>query len=525
MRVACRSLRTVAIAFVMSGLVASDNLADRGKRIVTAAEPLKKSGEFSRLWGESGELFDPRGRLDDYSYAGYRRGESSPAERPVDASVRDYGAVGDGVTDDSDAFLRALAACPGKVLSIPPGRYLITKILTLRDSQTVLRGAGPGDSKLICPTPLQVIRPEWAETTTGQKTSRYSWSGGILEVVGSFPNRPLARVASAASRGERSLRVDNPRRLVVGQDYVLRQDDDETQSLTRHLYAEDPGSISELRGVRELFAFRVTAIDVATRTIELDRPLRTDVRETWSPIVLDGRSSVEEVGIEQLGFEFPAGRYAGHFTEQGFNAIAMIGVRNSWIRNIHIHNADSGLFVGGSQISLTGIRWTSERPPERTRQATGHHGIILSGQDHLLTDFSMETRFMHDITVTRGSAGNVVMKGRGIDLCLDHHRYAPHSNLFTDLDLGVGSRMFQSGGGANLGRHCGAYETFWNIRSEQPQTWPVNFGPDRINLIGLTTHAPSRLEPRGRWFEAIAPERLSPPNLYSAQLAKRLGRN
>ena len=48
---------------------------------------------------------------------------------------------------------------------------------------------------------------------------------------------------------------------------------------------------------------------------------------------------------------------------------------------------------------------------------------------------------MHDITVTRGSAGHVVSSGRGIDLALDHHRYGPHSNLFTDIDVGAGSRM------------------------------------------------------------------------------------
>ena len=38
------------------------------------------------------------------------------------------------------------------------------------------------------------------------------------------------------------------------------------------------------------------------------------------------------------------------------------------------------------------------------------------------------------------SAGNVVAGGRGLDLCFDHHKYAPHANLFTDLDLGQGSR-------------------------------------------------------------------------------------
>lgn len=55
------------------------------------------------------------------------------------ASVRDFGAVGDGITDDILAFQKALAAHDS--LYVPPGRYLIGNTITLRDRQT-LRGAG-----------------------------------------------------------------------------------------------------------------------------------------------------------------------------------------------------------------------------------------------------------------------------------------------------------------------------------------------------------------------------------------------
>lgn len=44
---------------------------------------------------------------------------------PVTASVKDYGAVGDGKVDDTVAFEAAIAAIPlqGGVLFIPPGEY------------------------------------------------------------------------------------------------------------------------------------------------------------------------------------------------------------------------------------------------------------------------------------------------------------------------------------------------------------------------------------------------------------------
>jgi hypothetical protein len=230
------------------------------------------------------------------------------------------------------------------------------------------------------------------------------------------------------------------------------------------------------------------------------------------------------VGIERLRFEFPNLPYQGHFTELGYNAIAISGARNCWIRDLHVHNCDSGIFISGLTSTVSQIVFTSERAREPSRQATGHHGITLGGQDNLLTDFDYQTRFMHDITVTRGSSGNVAMRGKALDLCFDHHRYAPHSNLFTDIDLGEGTRMFQSGGGAALGRHSAAWETFWGIRAKRPQSWPNGWGPNMMNLVGLRADQGAVTDPAGRWFEPIDPAELTPRNLYEAQLEKRLRR-
>jgi len=69
--------------------------------------------------------------------------------------------------------------------------------------------------------------------------------------------------------------------------------------------------------------------------------------------------------------------------------------------------------------------------------------------------------------------------------------------------------MFQSGGGAALGRHSAGWETFWCIRAQRIQKWPGGWGPDLMNLVGVQP---------GRWFEAIEPARLHPRNLYEAQI-------
>lgn len=51
------------------------------------------------------------------------------------ASVRDFGAVGDGVADDSDAFRRAVAAT--RYLFVPPGRYRLGTTVKLASGQRV----------------------------------------------------------------------------------------------------------------------------------------------------------------------------------------------------------------------------------------------------------------------------------------------------------------------------------------------------------------------------------------------------
>ena len=483
-----------------------------------------KQTTHSSLWGRDGELWSPTSRLPDFSYAGYRRGEHPLPVLNADINVRDFGAVGDGETDDTEAFKQALnRRSRGKTIFVPAGRYRITDFLYMRYSGTCLLGEGPEESVLFFPTPLHTIKPNIGATTTGQPTSNYSWSGGFVYIEGSTSQTVLAEVIAPANRGQKSLTVSRPEAFQIGQDVRLSLRDNEEQSLAKYLYANDPGQIANLKSrARVSFLCHIIKIDTDTMQIEFDRPLRTDVRHEWAPRLYDASCSVEDVGIMNLGFEFPVTPYEGHFTELGYNAIAMRGVRNCWVQNVRIHNADSGMFISGNNITLRQISLTSERPVEQQRNATGHHGITIGGQDNLLDDFRFETRFMHDITVTSGSAGNVAASGSGVDICFDHHCYAPHANLFTDIDLGDGTRMFQSGGGAALGRHSAAWETFWCIRAEQAQTWPDGWGPDMMNFIAVQPGQRSVTDSNGKWFEAIQPDRLHPQNLYEAQLRRRL---
>lgn len=513
-------------ALVLLPLVAATLTAAR------AAEPPAGAHEtHSTLWGDGGDLWSPASRLPDFSYAGYRRGEKAiPNVAPM-KTVHDFGARGDGETDDTQAFRQAINAGHGGAIGVPAGRYLITGILSINASGTVLKGEGPDRSVLVCPKSLEEIRPGRRAETGKTRTSNYSWSGGFVEIRGRGRSLPIARVVAAAERGAFELRIDPSEagRIKAGDDVRLDQRDPGDESLVKHVYAGDSGPAADLKRFSTTFLARVAEIDPARGRVRIDRPLRTAVRRAWEPSLRRAEGGVEESGIEDIGFAFPVRPYTGHFSELGFNAIAVQGARNCWIRNVTIRHADSGIFVSGDNITLAGIVLESDRQPDRASKSVGHHGIALGGTDNLVTGFEFRCKFIHDVTVSHGTAGNVVSNGRAVDLSMDHHCYGVHANLWTNLDAGAGSRLFLSGGNPNIGWHSGAWETFWHLRTARPQDWPrVNrrsekWGCDLMNLVGVTTERPSTLDLEGRWFEAIPPAQLAPANLHEAQLKRRLG--
>lgn len=65
-------------------------------------------------------------------------------------SVKDtaYGAVGDGITDDTAAIQAAITANPGKVIYIPPGDYFVSSTITIRTSKTNIMGSGQGSTTI-----------------------------------------------------------------------------------------------------------------------------------------------------------------------------------------------------------------------------------------------------------------------------------------------------------------------------------------------------------------------------------------
>lgn len=478
---------------------------------------------YSTLWGEAGELWRADGRLPDFSSAGYGCGNRELPQPEVTANVRDFGAAGDGEQDDTGAFQKAIDQMEEGALWIPAGRYKLSDMLLLQKSRVVLRGAGAGETVLVFTRHLTDISPDWGATTTGERTSNYSWSGGLITIAGDFRADPITPIVQNAAYGERTLHVDSTTGLKPGQRIEVFQQDDASNSLADHLYTGDPGDMDMLLG--STTASLVAEIEsIADGQITINRPLRFAIQKEWKPVIRQFQPTVEEVGIEKLTLELPDVPYAGHFKELGYNGIAITDASDCWVDGVVIRNSDCGLILKGKFCTVRNLVMESVRGADVIDGYTGHHGIYIYGDDNLLEDFDYRCIFIHDISVSK-CAGNVIADGRGLDMCFDHHKRAPYANLFSNIHVGAGSRLWMSGGGAALGRQCAARGTFWNIHAEQLQRYPVGFAPESLNLVGYPTEEASICQPEGRWMEPLpADGHITPGNLHKAQLQRRLSR-
>lgn len=479
----------------------------------------------SDLWGKAGERWTPSSPLPDFSFAGYRMGTAEPVVPEARVSVKDFGATGDGSTDDTEAILKAIAASPGKVIFFPVGRYVITKFLQITQSGTVLQGAGTALTTLLMPVPMNTISPRvFNNPASSIATTLYSWSGGMISLAGSgYAGETLSIISAAAKRGDTTLAVSDVSRLEVGSRVVLELTDNSARTLLAHVYRGDSGDLSKLK---ENYALTqvLTVVKVEGQTLTVDRPLRADVDTGWTPVLKRYAPTLENCGVEHLTIEFPATPYRGHWTEEGFNPVEIKGAVDCWIRGLKIVNPDSGPFIIGSVFcTLDGIEFVSTRKPA-VEDIQGHHGISLMGVDCLCRNFTIGMKFFHDLTVSQGSTGNVFSHGKAADLAIDNHRHGPYENLFSQLDAGLGTRLWTSGGSAGQGKNAAAGAVFWNIQTKKDIVMPsADFAPDGgLVLAGLKLRA-RKNEVGKHHFENINPGRLEPSDLHEAQRIKRLG--
>lgn len=483
---------------------------------------------FSELWGQHGEKWSERGPLPDFSRAGYHQGNDAIPAVERATNVKDFGAIGDGVADDTKAIQAAIDATKRGAVFIPAGRYLISDILRIAKPGIVLRGAGASQTLLWFPRGLDEIHPREQYESRGLRTSGYSFFGGLISIEGDYQAKPLTPITALARRGDTEIVVADPGKLSVGSRVLLVQHETADQTLKTFLYNDDPGDIRKGKAMDNRIVVRVVAI--AGNRVRLDRPIRCDTRAEWRPELLTFNPSVSECGVEEIGCVFPPTRYRGHFQENGANAIELRHVADCWVRNVTVHNGDLGINIAGCFNTVDGVVITADDKERGRRDAgvaacTGHHGIDVSNsEDNLITHFDFRTTYIHDLSVEH-SSGNVFSAGRGVNLDFDHHKDTPYENLFTDIDCGAGERVWRCGGGASIGRQSAGWATFWNIRASRPPGLPpVGWGPKTMVFVAVDSGLGNPDKAAGPWVEEFDARSITPRDLHAAQLERRLGK-
>lgn len=513
--------------------------------------------------------------LPDFSYAGYGFGaEAVPTASGQVVSVSDYGAVANDERDDSAGVLAAIEAANAVqgpvIVRFPPGRFIITEILFIERGNIVVQGAGRGSAgtTLYFPRPLRIadrthrldeLRAYLRELDKRQREpernldvifSEYSWSGGFIWVGApggrpapylerfDRPERVLAR-ANEGRRGERSLRVARSDRLRLGQ--IVRIDWNNRRGPNGPLLRELYGDAAEMAGShhwttpnRPLVRQSTQIVAIEGGLVTIADPLLHDISSAV-PAQISEWTPLQQVGIEDLQFEFPHAANYGHHTEEGFNAIDFGGVFNGWVRNLRIVNADSGVLTYDSaNVTLSDIETAGER--------SAHYAVHIGNVHNVLVErVLIRNRVIHPLTFNTQSTRSVYADSTVFQApVLDQHAGANHQNLFDNITLfararrdgeGVHYAAWNGSGAAYWEPGHGRFNTTWNLHivfedgaapGETVTVQGLAEGPE-ARIIGLHANRPLTLDYRPEpYVESLNQPVENVPSLYAWQRARRL---
>ncbi|MBN1694123.1 T9SS type A sorting domain-containing protein [candidate division WOR-3 bacterium] len=232
---------------------------------------------------------------------------------PVGVNLEDYGAVGDGITDDTKALKDAISACEeSTAVFIPAGTYLITDRIDIR-KPIVLRGAGPEA------TFLKFEKLEGA----GEYHRTNIW-------IGTSTQDSTANVLGNCNKGSNEIIVDDVSGFSVDDLIEIRQDNDPEVMARPIVPPSENDSWAEGHwGYRAVGQFLIiTDINETSNTITFHKPLYYDYNLDMNPAVSRCVDPTRYAGVEDLHFELvvDCNAYYGN--------IQMDHTAYCWVKNV-----------------------------------------------------------------------------------------------------------------------------------------------------------------------------------------------
>jgi hypothetical protein len=443
--------------------------------------------------------------LPDFSYAGYHSGEKDitiPTDRTV-LNVTDYGVIPDDGLDDSKALIATLEKAKhikGSVLiQLPAGRIILSDILYFERSHIVFNGEGVGENgtEIYCPRPMMYLddpdglaelREYLIDQNKIQKEkennislpfSQYAWSGGFLwtQIPGKRVKSYLTKydtppvvlgTISIATKDTKVFKVNKLNNLKVGDVVEIQwyNKQGKNASLLEELYGDHGVYIGshhwnypDLAIVRQ----QVKLEKVEGDQVTIASPLSMNVTPEYKVQIVEWEH-LEEVGLQNFKITFPLSNRIAHHVEQGYNGIYLTRVYNSWVKNVVIDNADSGILTENiANVSIEDIVTTGKKIAHYSVQIGGVHNVLvrnLSVYNHVTHPISFNT------FATRSIYTDCEIFTHPI---LDQHSGVNHQNLFDNIKVHVAADaespypLFAGGGAKYWKPSHGYYNTFWNI--------------------------------------------------------------
>lgn len=514
--------------------------------------------------------------LPDFSYAGYNNGVGDiPTLKGRIIDVTKHGVIADDGIDDSKAMLKAFKAAHNTrgpvVIKLPKGRIIVSEVLKISRSNIVLRGAGSGamGTDVHFPRPLQMIdksdkldeireylrkydkRQKDEANNINELFSEYSWSGGLIWIqkdgtrAASYleendPEIDVLTDAVAGKAGSLKLSVANAKALKVGDVVELQwlNRNGEGGALLKEMYGNTDAKIGSHHWTfaeRPLVRQKTKVLKISGNNITISDPLLHEISEDI-PAQFATWEHLTNVGIEDLQITFPDNPYFGHHLERGYNAIYLTSVYDGWVRDIKVHNGDSGILsYNSANVTIKNMETTGDRRAHYSVHAGNVHNVLIE-------NLTVNNTPVHSLSVNTQSTkcvfkNAIVNKGA----VLDQHAGANHQNLFDNITLNVDAKRDEKGrayypvwDGSGAGYWQpghGRFSTTWNLkvnvrsgadRDEKVYLEGLAEGPD-ARIIGVSGNRDYDVKyVPAPYMERINGSMNDVPSLYDYQLKKRL---
>jgi hypothetical protein len=489
-------------------------------------------------------------RVQDYSFAGYHRGEKPIGTAPVETlfDVTAQGADPTGASDATAAIQAAIDAAKsngGGVVFFPKGNFRLDGTLMVNASSVVLRGEGPDKSRLA-----------FTKTAGMSFLSHLTFAGSVKD-----SNETL--LVTDAKTFDVKVAVADASAFAPGDDVVLGF------TITNEFIAEhqmtgtwDHASNAFRGKWQPFFRRQVVGVDTAStpNTVTLDVPLRYAAKLRDGASLRKQTGYLAEVGVEGLGLANAVGWDAA-WSEKQVHVLELRGVKDAWVRNVASFSPPSAPTTGngvGAHLASGGLLLLDAKRvtvADSVMQKAEHRGS--GGNGYLFEVRQSNEILFRDLVALEGRHNFIQNWGFGVTGCVwlrvtsqggvawlsknfpgltgasEFHHSLALGNLIDSSRFDDGWAIVNRGSESTYSGHTGTENVVWNVsgkgtlRSRQfgngyvigTKDISVQTTLQGLVLDGAGTAPEDHTEGLGQGADLV------PPSLYEDQLTRRLGSN